>query len=82
MGAGWNYRIIYHPPQKRILGNKEIEDEEYYGIHEVYYDGKGEPEMYAIKETIYSDTKEGLREVLDLIELSLKKEVINVSHFE
>lgn len=41
----WNYRVIVfttHPD------NGEALDTHYYGIHEVYYDAKGNPNAYAI----------------------------------
>ena len=34
----WNYRVIYHPPSKYTVGEKEFDGEEYLAIHEVYYD--------------------------------------------
>ena len=78
----WNYRIIYHPPLKYTIGEREFDGEAYYAIHEVYYDGNGVPEMYAIDFVIHSETLEKLEEVWDMVKESVKKDVINISFFE
>lgn len=40
----WNYRLIYHPPTKRLVGETMLEVPAFYAIHEVYYDDQGVPE--------------------------------------
>ena len=39
----WNYRLVYHPPSKYKIGDKEFNREEYLAIHEVHYDDDGKP---------------------------------------
>ena len=39
----WNYRVVYHPPSKYMVGKKEFDRDEYLAIHEVYYDEDDNP---------------------------------------
>lgn len=55
---GWNYRVLAH---------KESDGDHYFQIHEVYYDGEGNPDSY---------TKDGARiggDSIDSLAWSLTK---------
>ena len=78
----WNYRVIFHPAQKYKMGEKEIDGEEYYAIHEVYYDDEENEEMYAIEPEVIGSSIEELGEILDMMRLSLDKKVLKKSDFE
>lgn len=73
---GWNYRVIYHKPTIAIIGGKEFPQEEWYGIHEVYYDKKDEADGYAIPPIIQSESVAGLLDILDLIGKGIQKSVL------
>jgi len=51
----WNYRVIYHPPSKYIVGEKEFDRKEYLAIHEVYYDENDNPNSMTIDEIVVGD---------------------------
>jgi len=51
----WNYRVIYHPPSKYMVGKKEFDREEYLAIHEVHYDEEGIPHSMTIDEIVTGD---------------------------
>lgn len=82
MGSGWNYRVIYHPSYKHMVGETEFDSDEYYAVHEVYYNDEGKPDMYAIDSIIHGDTVKELKDIWDLINTGIKKDVINISFFE
>ncbi len=48
----WNYRVIYHPPSKYMVGEKEFDRQEYLAIHEVYYNDNDEPDSMTIDEIV------------------------------
>ncbi len=82
MGSGWNYRVIYHPSHKYIVGTTKFDSDEYYAVHEVHYNDKGEPDLYAINPLINDDTIEGLKKIWDMVSAGIKKDVINISFFK
>ncbi len=53
--SGWNYRVVYHPPSKYMVGEKEFDRKEYLAIHEVYYDEDGNPDSMTVDEIVTSD---------------------------
>lgn len=81
MGSGWNYRVVYHPPYKYTVGITELDGNEYYAVHEVHYNDEGKPNEYAIDSIIHGDTLEELKEIWDLVNTGIKKDVINISFF-
>ena len=52
---GWNYRVVYHPPSKYMVGKKEFDRKEYLAIHEVYYNKNGEPDSMTIDPIVFAD---------------------------
>ena len=78
----WNYRVIYHPTKKRKLGDKEVDIEEYYAIHEVYYNEDGKESMYAIDPDIVGSSVEVLEDILNMMKMALEKKVLKISDFE
>lgn len=68
----WNYRIIAH----------EYDDEIEYGIHEVYYDEKGEPQEWSTEPVPFvSDTVEGLQELWSKVRRGLQEPVFVADEF-
>ena len=51
----WNYRVIYHPPSKYMIGKTEFSREEYLAIHEVYYDDDDKTDSWTIDEIMTGD---------------------------
>ena len=78
----WNYRVIYHPAEKYVMGNTEIDSEEYYGIHEVYYDENGNESLYAIKPEVIGESIEVLEDILEMMKYSLNKKILKKEDFE
>ena len=65
---GWNHRV---------MKSKDGEDD-YYQIHEVYYNNKGEPDSWTTNGvTVGAESVEGLRWVLEKMLESLDKEVLD-----
>lgn len=65
---GWNHRV---------MKSKDGEDD-YYQIHEVYYNNKGEPDSWTKNGvTVGAESVEGLRWVLEKMLESLDKEVLD-----
>jgi hypothetical protein len=56
--SGWNYRVVYHPPSKYMVGKKEFDRKEYLAIHEVYYDKDGKPNSMTVDEIVTGDDGE------------------------
>ena len=65
-----------------MVSDTEFDGDAYYAIHEVWYSDDGEPDSYAIDSLINDDSVEGLREILELIELGINKEVIDIKYFD
>lgn len=66
----WNYRLVRH--EREADGRIE----EWYAVHEVYYDEKGEPEHMGEPTTFVGDTR---IEVIDaLIKASRDVQALNV----
>jgi hypothetical protein len=55
---GWNYRLVYHPPSKYMVGKTEFDREEYLAIHEVYYDENDEPDRMTVDPIVVGDEGE------------------------
>ena len=73
----WNYRVIRH-----IHTHNDI-DEEYYQIHEVFYDDDGNPETMTVEGIIpFGDTEEDLKEVMEMMANALTKNVLDAIMFE
>jgi len=53
--SGWNHRVVYHPPSKRVIGEKVFDIEEYVAIHEVYYDDDGIPNAMTMDAIVVGD---------------------------
>lgn len=64
----WNYRIIK---------NKDC-----YQISEVYYDSKGNINGYGDAPIPYGESKEEVKECLDLMYESLNKSILNIEDLE
>jgi len=77
----WNYRIIYHPPSKYIVGKKEFDREEYLAIHEVYYDENNKEEGVTKDEIITGDDGEdallSLKWILEHMLEALNKPILD-----
>ena len=74
----WNYRVIHHKPTTKVIENNSYEVEGWYGIHEVYYeDDNITPKMYAIDADVMSAEKEDLKDILELMLLSLDRQVLD-----
>ena len=74
----WNHRVIRHKTEE-----KEHSEEYWYGIHEVYYDDKGEPDS-CTKDPI-SLVGEDLKHLMidiERIKECLEKPVIDYEYFE
>lgn len=56
--SGWNYRLIYHPPSKYKVGEKEFDREEYLAIHEVHYNDDDQPVCMTVDEIVTGDEGE------------------------
>lgn len=54
----WNYRLV-----KRLDGG--------YGLHEVYYNAKGEPWAMTDNPIFYADAEGGPQEIIDALEMAL-----------
>lgn len=68
----WNYRVLY---------SKE-HDEEYFAIHEVYYNDKKEAEGYVdTPAVVMSDDAKGMIEVLKMFSAELEKPIIDKDNF-
>ena len=78
----WNYRVVYHGPVFIPQGDKEVMQEEWYGIHEVYYDKDGKPEMYAIEPAISGSSTDDLEGIIECLGKCLVKTTLNVTVFE
>ena len=69
---GWNHRVLEHKHRDNV----------YYKIHEVYYDEEGNPNGYtanAVK--MDSDSIEGLKWTLDMMQECLSKPVLSAENF-
>jgi len=51
----WNYRLVYHPPSKYMVGEKEFDRQEHLAIHEVYYNENGEPDSMTVDPIVFAD---------------------------
>jgi hypothetical protein len=71
LGMSWNYRVVRF--QNEDMG-------EYYEIKEVFYDKLGELAGYS-EASIFSDTYDGLFEVMDLMKAATAKPVIDEADF-
>ena len=78
----WNHRVVYHGPKSVKVGEKEVLQEEWYGIHEVYYDEDGKPEMYVIDPVINGDNIDELEGIIEWLGNCLAKPTLNVKFFE
>lgn len=68
----WNYRVLY---------SKE-HDEEYFAIHEVYYNDNKEADGYVdTPAVVMSDEAEGMVEVLKMFSAALEKPIIDKANF-
>ena len=67
----WNYRVVR-------FKNEDID--EYFEIKEVFYDKDGNLAGYA-EASVFSDTYEGLFEVMELMKSATAKPVIDESEF-
>lgn len=76
----WNYRVIYHPPSKYMVGKTEFDREEYLAIHEVHYDDDGVPHSMTIDEIVVGDEGEdslsSLKWILENQLEALKKPIL------
>lgn len=69
----WNYRVLQHSNDR----------EQWYEIHEVYYDAAGEPELCTERAAIPGgETVEELREDLQLYTRALEQPVLEYATFE
>ncbi len=59
----WNYRVIRHG----------TEDDIWYGVHEVYYNGEGKPEGWTNKPILIGSTPNELLVTLERIKESVSK---------
>ena len=68
----WNYRITKH----------EDKGEEWYGIHEVYYDKDGDPDMISENPiAAHGLTVDEIRSDLDMMRQAFDKPVVNYDDF-
>jgi hypothetical protein len=85
----WNYRVLRHVTANRNKPNVdtneeffksfrgEREEEEYYRIHEVYYEDDGEISSCSENPCLpYGDTVEELQEVIELMKAAFDKPAI------
>ena len=77
----WNYRVIYHPPSKYKIGEKEFDREEYLAIHEAYYDEKGYVVSISMDAIIIGDEGEdfldSLKWIIEKLSEALDKPILN-----
>lgn len=68
----WNYRVV----------KTAVDGEESYGIHEVYYDEAGKPQMFSADPCpVYSETLEGLQKEIARFEAALGRPALQESDF-
>ena len=69
----WNYRVIRH-----VYTHSDGEQEEYFNVHEVYYDEQGAPNgITADAVNPQAESLEGLRWTLDQYIKALDKPIID-----
>lgn len=67
----WNYRVFRHVD--KCVG----QDQEWFGIHECYYDDAGNPDGWTENEVApYGETVEELKKVLEMMADALKKPIL------
>jgi hypothetical protein len=54
----WNYRLVYHPPSKYKVGDKEFDRLEYLAIHEVHYNDDEDPVSMTVDGIVIGDEGE------------------------
>lgn len=71
---GWNYRVLRH----------KHEDEEWFAIHEVYYNDKGEPDSCTVDPVDVRSREgvEGIRAILDMMHKAIGQPVLDYDSFE
>ena len=68
----WNYRILQYPDG----------EDNFFQIHEVYYNDKGEPNSYTANGvTVAGESKESLKWVLEKMEEALDKPILSEKNF-
>ena len=77
----WNYRVIYHPPSKYTVGEKEFDRREYLAIHEVYYNKSNKEDGITTDEIITGDEDKdsllSLKWILEHMLEALDKPILN-----
>jgi len=67
----WNYRVIKHPRPTPM-------DEDYYSIHEVFYDDNNAVDKYSAEPCGFgSETLEGLGRVMNMVQEAFNKPVLD-----
>ena len=78
----WNYRLCkwtHHIPDKPEFKHLKLDPDVYYEIKELYYDNKGE--INGVRDgtcCVYSETPEGVGDVLKMMEKALEKPMIDL----
>ena len=76
----WNYRVIYHP--KTRIGVKKIVQEEFWAIHEAYYNEDGAIESITMDPIIAGDeTEESLKNVFKMLRRAFTKPPLYYNNF-
>lgn len=70
----WNYRII----KSKYLGSQIYETEEKLEIMEVHYNKEGKPISCSDADAPYGESKEELKECLDLMYKALEKDILDI----
>lgn len=72
----WNHRVIRHRIRKSIIDGGV--DEYWFGIHEVYYDESGKPDMVTEEPIqVIGDNLEELKQTLKWMLKSLKAPILD-----
>lgn len=70
----WNYRLVRHAPSTAKIGGKTVEVEEWYAIHEVYYDGDGNINgITSDPIQLTGDSKDAVLYAINLIDNDIKR---------
>lgn len=74
----WNHRVI-----RKIQKRETTDDDVYLGIHEVFYDENGVPNMVTVDAVeVGGDDLKGLAQTLEWMRKSLSQPILDYTDFE
>jgi hypothetical protein len=73
----WNHRIIKHTSKILGRGKNKFRSRAWFGIHEIYYSGKGDIIMYTDEPVrILGDDIEDMKESIKLLSTAFEKPIL------